>query len=99
MLYREACAAGEAYGCRHVQMMAAEEAGAPRDPAAALAYWQHGCEARHDARACAFLSLLYLDGPDGLSRDLAASARTLATACRLGHRPACEWMREVPDDE
>jgi TPR repeat protein len=98
VLYREACAAGESYGCRHVELMAAAGPGVPREGEAALAYWQRGCEGRHDARACAFVSLLYLDGPDGLARDVGKSARTLGVACRLGYRPACEWMREVPDE-
>jgi TPR repeat protein len=99
-LYGASCAAGETYGCRHIEMMAAQGAagGMPRDPSAALAYFQRGCDVRRDARACAFLSLLYLDGPDGLARDLPKSARTLATACRLGYRAACGWMREVPDE-
>jgi TPR repeat protein len=97
-LYREACVSGEAYGCRHLEMMAAQDAGAPREGAAAFSYWRRGCEERKDGRACAFLSLLYLDGPDGLARDIPKSVRTMSTACRLGHRPACDWMRELPDE-
>jgi TPR repeat protein len=97
-LYLASCAAGETYGCRHAEMMSAQDAGISRDPSAALAYWQRGCDVRRDGRACAFLSLLYYDGPDGLARDLAKSARTLATSCRLGYRAACSWMREVPDE-
>jgi TPR repeat protein len=97
-LYRVACVAGESYACRHVEMMAAETAQVPRDPKGEVAYWQRRCEGQHEARACAFLSLIYLDGPDGFTRDDAKSAELLALACRLGHKRSCEWLRESQDE-
>jgi TPR repeat protein len=97
-LYRDACVAGESYGCRHVDLLAAETHAVPRDGAPALQYWQRRCDGARDARACAFVSLLYLDGPDGFERDEAKSAQALALACRLGYARACEWVRESQDE-
>ena len=97
-LYTEACVAGDSYGCRHVEMMTAETRDVPRDPKGEVAYWQRRCEGLHEGRACSFLSLLYLDGPDGFARDDAKSADLLSRACRLGHKPSCEWARESQDE-
>jgi TPR repeat protein len=97
-LYRESCAAGESYACRHAEMLAAEPRDVPREGDPALRYWQRRCE-RRDARACAFVSLLYLDGPDGFARDEAKSAEMLSRACELGYARACEWQRELQQDD
>jgi TPR repeat protein len=92
-LYREACAAGDVYGCIHVDLLAAEDRGAPRDPDHALAHWRHACEHARDARACAFVGVMYEDGPDGLARDEAKSQQAMTRACELGEIRACEWMK------
>ena len=67
-LYRQACTAGDVYGCLHLDLLAAQDAGAPRDPDRALAHWRHACDGRV-ARACAFVGVMYEDGPDGIARD------------------------------
>jgi TPR repeat protein len=62
----------------------------PDDPARALSAWQRACEAS-DARACAFVGLMFLDGPDGVSRDESRSMEAMNRACELGNQRACEW--------
>jgi TPR repeat protein len=98
-LYREACGAGDIYGCLHVDMLAAEDAGSPRDPDVALARWRRACEPPgRDARACAFMGVMYEDGPDGVSRDEARSQQAMSRACDLGETRACEWVKSHPDE-
>jgi len=94
-LYRDACAGGEVYGCLHADMLAAQDAGAPRDTARALAAWSGACE-RRDARACAFVGVIYEDGPDGFARDSARSLEAMKRGCGLGEERACEWVRMHP---
>jgi TPR repeat protein len=96
-LYREACAAGDIYGCLHRDLLAAEDAGAPRDPDRALAHWRHACEDGHVARACAFVGVMYEDGPDGVARDEEKSMQAMSRACDLGEIRACEWVKSHPD--
>ena len=96
-LYREACDAGDVYGCLHVDLVVAENAGAPRDPQRALAHWGRACDPGRSARACAFVGLLYEDGPDGVSRDEAKSLRAMTRACELGDSRACDWVKAHPD--
>jgi len=98
-LYRDACTTGDVYGCIHSQMMAAQAEGAPRDPDRALAHWREGCDRRRDANACAFVGILYEDGPDGLSRDEAKSAEAMSQACELGNDRACDWIKARGDDD
>lgn len=98
-LYRGACTIGDVYGCIHSEMMAAQDAGAPRDPVQALAHWRDGCDRRHDASACAFLGVLYEDGPDGMARDEAKSAQAMSHACELGNGRACDWVKSRGDDD
>ena len=97
-LYREACTAGDVYGCLHLDLLAAEDAGAPRDPDRALEHWRHACERGHVARACAFVGVMYEDGPDGVARDEEKSMQAMARACDLGDTRACEWVKSHPDD-
>jgi TPR repeat protein len=97
VLYREACSAGDVYGCLHVALLEAEDAGAPRAPGAALAHWRQRCDAGHDARACAFVGVMYEDGPDGIDRDEEKSLEAMTRACSLGNGHACEWVRSHPD--
>ena len=97
VLYREACSSGDVYGCLHVALLEAEDAGAPRAPGAALAHWRQRCDAGHDARACAFVGVMYEDGPDGIDRDEEKSLEAMTRACSLGNGPACEWVRSHPD--
>jgi TPR repeat protein len=92
VLYRDACLQGDPYGCLHSQLMAAEDAGAPRDPQRSLDYWRRGCDAR-DGRACAFVGLIFEDGPDGYARDEAKSLQAMSRACELGLRSGCEWVQ------
>jgi uncharacterized protein len=92
-LYRDACATGEVYGCLHSAMRVAVDAGAPDDPVGALAHWQRGCDRDRNAQSCAFVGLLYEDGPDGLARDEAKSDEAMTQACKLGERRACEWLK------
>lgn len=96
-LYRDACTAGDVYGCLHLDLLAAEDAGAPRDPDRALAHWRHACEQGHIARACAFVGVMYEDGPDGVARDEEKSMQAMARACDLGDARACEWVKSHPD--
>ena len=68
-LYRDACNVGSPYACLHAALLAAQGGQPPRDPAGAAARWVRACEKGGDARACAFVGLIYDDGPDGLARD------------------------------
>jgi hypothetical protein len=86
-LYVDACNVGDAYGCFHADMMASRP---PEDPARAVALWSRECQA-NDSRACAFLGILYEDGPDGFSRDEDKAAEAMKRACELGNGRACEW--------
>jgi uncharacterized protein len=95
-LYRESCVSGEVYGCLHAEMLAAQDAGAPHDPERALSYWRRACGLA-DARACAFVGVIYEDGPDGLARDGDKSLQAMNRACGLGDGRACEWMKQHPD--
>lgn len=97
-LYRDACAAGDSTGCRHAEMLAASGADVPRDSRDALAYWQHRCEGQHEGRACAFESLIYLEGADGVERDDARSFEALSRACKLKYPSACEWLHEAQEE-
>jgi TPR repeat protein len=96
-LYRDSCTSGQVYGCLHDEMLGAQDAGAPRDRQRAFAFWRRACDAR-DARACAFVGVIYEDGPDGRSRDEAKSQQAMKRACELGNRLACEWTRMRPGD-
>jgi TPR repeat protein len=98
-LYQDACIAFEPYGCLHSEMLAAVESGAPRDAERALAQWERACERGRDARACAFLGLLYQDGPDSLSRDEAKSDQAMSRSCELGYRRACDWMKQFHSED
>jgi TPR repeat protein len=97
-LYKDACAAGEVYGCLHLQMMASPQAGSPRDPQRALEQWQRACDHR-DGRACAFVGVVYEDGPDGLARDEKKSLDAMKQSCKLGYQYGCDWAaaREGPE--
>ena len=79
-------------------MMAAQDAGVPRDTKQALARWRRSCEERGTAMrvACAFVGIVYDDGPDGFTRDEAKSSQAMQRACDLGLRLACEWKRVHP---
>ena len=94
-LYHGACASGDVYGCLHAEMLVRQDAGAPRDAQQALAYWKRAC-AVASARACAFVGVIYEDGPDGLSRDADKSLEAMNRACSLGDEHACEWMKAHP---
>jgi TPR repeat protein len=91
-LFRDACTGGEVYGCLHAALLAAEDAGAPRDSPRAVEHWQRACD-RRDGRACAFVGLLFEDGPDGFTRDKARSLHAMSRACDLGDRDGCIWLR------
>jgi TPR repeat protein len=91
-LYGDACATGEPYGCLHAEMLAVE--GAPGDSAHSVARWRRACEEQRSAQGCAFLGLLYEDGPDGLARDEAKSQKAMVRACELGNIRACEWVKQ-----
>jgi TPR repeat protein len=97
-LYRDACNTGSVYGCLHAEMLAAQGARVPRDPAGALAHWVSACERGKDARACAFVGLLYDDGPDGLKRDETRSLQAMGRGCDLGDTRACDWVRMHTED-
>jgi uncharacterized protein len=92
-LYRDACNTGEVYGCIHSAMRAAVDGGAPSDAVGALAYWSRKCDRDRDARSCAFVGLLFEDGPDGQARDEAKSHDAMSRACDLGEPYACEWLK------
>lgn len=92
-LYGDACSTGEVYGCLHSAMLAAVTAGAPSDPVGALAHWKRRCDQARNAESCAFLGILYEDGPDGKARDEAKSHEAMSRACKLGERRACEWLK------
>ena len=92
VLFRDACTRGDVYGCLHVALLAAEEAGAPRDPKGSVEHWQRACDAR-DGRACAFIGVIFEDGPDGLARDEPRSLKAMSRACDLGNRDGCAWLR------
>ena len=94
-LYRGACVSGDIYGCLHAEMLSAQDAGAPRDSQQALVYWGRAC-ARGIAKACAYVGIIYEDGPDGLTRDGDKSLEAMKRACRLGDERACEWVKEHP---
>jgi TPR repeat protein len=94
-LYRDACAAGSEYGCFHEQMSAVESPGTPAEAQRSLEKWQRACDAR-SARACAFVGLLYEDGPDGYARDEERSIRAMTRACELGEKLACTYVRTRP---
>jgi TPR repeat protein len=96
-LYRESCASGEVYGCLHADMLVATEAAASRDQRRALELWTAACD-RRDARACAFVGVMYVDGPDGLARDSSKSLEAMNRACGLGEPRACEWVKAHPSD-
>lgn len=96
-LYRDACTAGDVYGCLHLDLLAAQDAGAPRDPDRALAHWRHACEQGRVARACAFVGVMYEDGPDGVARDEERSMQAMTRACDLGDARACAWVKSHPD--
>ena len=74
-------------------MLAAKDAGVPRDSEGALHYWQRAC-AQRDARACAYVGILYEDGPDGYARDLDKSLEAMEKACGFGDKRACEWTKD-----
>jgi hypothetical protein len=91
-LYRDTCAAGDEYGCLHQAMSAVESPATPAEAKRALDRWQHACDAR-SGRACAFVGLLYEDGPDGYARDEDRSGNAMKRACELGELMACAYMR------
>ncbi len=91
-LYRDACAAGNDYGCLHEQMAAVESPATPAEAQRALERWQRACNAR-SARACAFVGILYEDGPDGLARDEERNMAAMKRACELGEPRGCAWVR------
>ncbi|MGH7440709.1 MAG: hypothetical protein ACRENE_33875, partial [Polyangiaceae bacterium] len=62
------------------------------------ARWVRACEKDRDARACAFVGLIYDDGPDGFARDEARSQAAMSRACELGEPQACDWVRMHSDD-
>jgi TPR repeat protein len=91
-LYRDACAAGDVYGCLHEAMSAVESPATPAEAQRALERWQRACDAR-SARACAFVGVLYEDGPDGYARDEDRSRWAMKRACDLGEPLGCAWVR------
>ena len=92
-LYRDACNTGSVYACLHAELLALQEALARRDPAGELAHWVRACDRGKDGRACAFVGLLYDDGPDGLHRDEGKSLHAMRRGCELGEPRACDWVR------
>jgi uncharacterized protein len=97
-LYRDACLTGDVYGCLHADMLAALDSGVPRAPSRAFAHWRRACDQARDARACAFVGVMYVDGPDGLARDEAMSQKAMTRACDLGDKRACEWLAGHTDE-
>ena len=81
-LYADACRSGELYACLHEEMV---------DSHAGLEGWQRACD-HGDARACAFVGVVYEDGPDGFHRDKERSLRAMERACKLGDRRGCAWV-------
>lgn len=81
-LYADACRSGELYACLHREM-ADSHAGADT--------WQRACD-RGDARSCAFVGIVYEDGPDGYHRDKDRSMKAMQRACKLGERRGCAWL-------
>lgn len=86
-LYADACrSAGEpnawVYACLHGEMI---------DSRGGVDSWQRACD-RGDARACAFVGIVYEDGPDGYHRDQDRSVRAMERACKLGDRRGCAWV-------
>ncbi len=97
-LYRDACNVGSAYACLHVELAIADRGVHPKDSAAELERWSRACERGRDGRACAFLGLMYDDGPDGLARDEPKSQAAMARGCDLGEPRACDWVRAHTED-
>ncbi len=92
VLYRDACAGGTDYACIHEQMAATGSPSTPAEAARFLERWERACKGG-DARGCAFVGILYEDGPDGLHRDSARSLQAMTRACQLGDARACAWVR------
>jgi TPR repeat protein len=92
-LYREACAIGDLYGCLHADLLAAQGPVDTHDPGAVLRRWVERCDRGRNGRACAFVGLIYEDGPDGLTRDPAKSLQAMTRACDLGEVRGCEWVK------
>jgi TPR repeat protein len=97
-LYRDACNVGSAYACLHLELLALEGGRGSRDAAGSLERWTRACDRGKEGRACAFVGLLYDDGPDGLTRDEAKSLAAMARGCDLGEPRACDWVRVHTDD-
>jgi TPR repeat protein len=93
-LYSVACMSGDVYGCLHVEMLAARPS---KGMGPSLRDWQKRCESSQDhnqaATACAFVGLLYEDGPDGGARDEVKSLEAMEKACKLGNAYGCEWTK------
>ncbi|HEX8792021.1 MAG TPA: tetratricopeptide repeat protein [Polyangiaceae bacterium] len=81
-LYADACRTGDPYACLHGEMT---------DSHGGLESWQRSCD-RGDARACAFVGIVFEDGPDGYHRDKDRSMRAMERACKLGDRRGCAWV-------
>lgn len=85
-LYADACRSGDpstaAYACLHGEMT--DSHGTPES-------WQRACD-RGDAQSCAFVGIVYEDGPDGYHRDQDRSFRAMERACKLGNRRGCAWV-------
>jgi uncharacterized protein len=93
-LYGNACMSGDVYGCLHAEMLQAQRSS---DEDASLAQWRERCDRDRDPRraatACAFVGILYEDGPNGAARDEAKSLDAMSKACRLGEAYGCEWLK------
>ena len=96
-LYADGCIAGDVYGCLHAEMLSADAPSPRRTAALRLARWTATCS-RGDARACAFVGMIYQDGADGVARDDAKSVESMQRACTLGELRACEWVKSRPED-
>jgi TPR repeat protein len=79
-------------------MLLAQPAVGPHDPEHTLARWSSACDGGHDARACAFVAILYQDGAGRIRRDDALSEKAMTRACELGEGRACEWVQSHPGD-
>jgi TPR repeat protein len=97
-LYHDGCTAGDVSGCLHAEMLLAQPAVGPHDPEHTLARWSSACDGGHDARACAFVAILYQDGAGRIRRDDALSEKAMTRACELGEGRACEWVQSHPGD-